>query len=311
MTNSPPSPYGPADPAGQGQNPLPSPTPQPPYSAAHYYPQPQLPYGYTAVGPTPPKRSNGPGLAALIIGIGSIVVAFIPIANFFSFLLGPAGVIVGIVGLALADRPRRQAIWGLVLSGVSMIVAFIMIFVYTFGFIFAVGGAVDEYSSEVPRSSEEATEAPFSAPIELLPLGTVVDLLDEAGEPAYEATVTASVVDATEQVLGNARNIEAPAGMQWALARVTVTSLSATHTSAATEMIVEYVSPDGHSFSPDDEYVIAPEPEFALLPDLNLGESTTGNVVIAVPVDDPTSGYWALSYDDGDTDTEPFYFEVG
>jgi hypothetical protein len=302
MTNPPASPYGPAESAPQNQ---------PPYNSAQYYPQEQLPYGYTAVGPTPPKRSNGPGLAALIIGIASMVVAFIPFVNFFSFLLGPAGLICGIVGLILTDRPRRQALWGTILSGVSMILAFIMIFVYTFGFIFAVGGAVEESTRDLPRASDVATPPPLASPTELLPLGTVVELPDSAGEPAYEATVTTSVLDATDQVLGNARNVEAPAGMQWAMARVTATSLSPVHTAVATDITVEYVSPDGHIFRADDEYVIAPEPEFAMLSDIAPGETVTGNVVIAIPIEDPASGYWTLAYSYLDSGIEPFYFEVG
>ena len=300
MTNPPASPYGPAEPAPQNE---------PPYNSAQYYPQDQLPYGYTAVGPTPPKRSNGPGLAALIIGITSLVLASVPFANFFSFALGPAGLICGIIGLILTDRPRRQALWGTILSGASMIVAFIMIFVYTFGFIFAVGGAIEESTRDLPRSSESAAPAPLPTPTALLPLGTVAELVDSTGEPAYEATVTASVLDATDQVLGDARNVEAPAGMQWALARVTVTGVSPVHTAVATDITAEYVSPDGHSFSAEDEYVVVPEPEFATLPDIGVSQTTTGNVVIAIPVEDPSSGYWALSF--AGSGAEPVYFAVG
>jgi hypothetical protein len=301
MTNPPASPYGPAECAPQNQ---------PPYNSAQYYPQEQLPYGYSAIGPNAPKRGNGPGLAALIIGIASMVLAFIPFANFFSFALGPAGLICGIVGLILTDRPRRQALWGTILSGVSMIVAFIMIFVYTFGFIFAVGGAIEESTSDLPSASATADPSPLPMPTELLPLGEVVELPDSAGQPSYEATVTTSVLDATDQVLGNARNVEAPAGMQWAMARITATSLSEVHTAVATDITLEYVSPDGHTFSADDEYVIAPEPEFAMLSDINVGETATGNVVIAIPIEDPASGYWTLSYSYVDSATEPFYFAV-
>jgi hypothetical protein len=237
-----------------------------------------------------------------------MVAAFIPFVGFFSFLLGPAGLICGIIGLVLTDRPRRQALWGTILSGVSMIVAFIMIFVYTFGFIFAVGGAVEESTRDRPTTTETAEASP--APIEILPLGTVVELADSVGAPAYESTVTASVLDAYDQVLGNARNVEAPIGMQWAMARLTVTALSAEHATVASDITVEYVSLDGHSFSAGDEYVIAPEPEFATLPDLGVGQTTTGNVVIAIPSEYPADGLWALSYTYGDSDAEPVYFEV-
>ena len=301
MTNTPPSPYGPADSAPQNQAPR---------NAAEFHPQAQLPYGYTLAGPTPPKRSNGPGFAALIIGIVSMVVAFIPFANFFSFVLGPAGLICGIIGLILTDRPRRQALWGTVLSGVSMIVAFIMIFVYTFGLIFAVGGAIEETNRNFPRSTQTAEPAPPAEPVELLPFGTIVELVDVAGEPAYEATVTASVLEANTPVLAVAGNTEPPAGMQWAMVTVDVTALSSVHVSPAMDISVEYVSPDGEAFSPLGEYASAPAPAFEMLTGLAQGERGTGNVVIAIPSDDPSGGHWTLSYSYDDGVTEPFYFAV-
>src|SRR5690606_1894757 len=132
------------------------------------------------VGPKQPQRSNGPGLAALILGIVSVVLAFIPIVNIFAFFTGTAGIIVGIIGLVLADRPRKQAAWGTGLSAASMVIAFLMFFVYTFGFIFAVGGAIEESTRNLP--TYEATPVPSTTPsaiapaVEPLALGTGVQL---------------------------------------------------------------------------------------------------------------------------------------
>ena len=100
-----------------------------------------MPYGYTVVGPTAPNHKNGLGLAALIIGITAVVVSFLPFVSVVAFALGPVGVLVGVIGLVLADRPRRQAAWGTGLSAVSMGIAFVMIFVYAFGFLFAMSGS--------------------------------------------------------------------------------------------------------------------------------------------------------------------------
>ncbi len=279
-----------------------------PYGANQFSPEEQLPYGYTLATATPPSDKNGPGFAALIIGIVSVVAAFIPFLNFISFLLGPAGIICGIIGLVLTARPRRQAIWGTVLSGVSMIIAFVLIFVYTFGFIFGVFGVISETTRELPRSTEVATAPPFATPADAVPLGTVVELLDANGTPVYEATVTASVLDATDQVLGEARNIEAPAGMQWALARVTVTPLTDVATAVAADIAVEFVSSDGDVFSPADQYVVVPEPAFEALSTAAVGSEVTGNVVIAVPADDADGGFWALSSVLAGSAEEPFYF---
>lgn len=131
MTNAPQSPYGPASSATQQL--APHTGVQPPFNASQYYPQ-QAPYGYTVVGPLLPLRSNGPGLASLIIGIVSVVTALIPFVGFLSYLLGTAGLILGIIGLVLADRPRRQAAWGTALSAASMLLAFIFFLVFLYMF---------------------------------------------------------------------------------------------------------------------------------------------------------------------------------
>ena len=140
MTNAPHSPYGPAMSAAPPAQPAPL-APQQPLNLAQMHQPGQVPYGYTVVGPTAPNHKNGLGLAALIIGITAVVVSFLPLVSIVAFALGPVGVLVGVIGLVLADRPRRQAAWGTGLSAVSMGIAFVMIFVYAFGFLFAMSGS--------------------------------------------------------------------------------------------------------------------------------------------------------------------------
>lgn len=297
--------------------PQPPPPQQPPtYNAAQFYPpQPQqpVPYGYTLAGQAPPKRTNGAGLAALILGICAIVIAFIPFVNFGAFLVGVAGVILGIVGLALVDRPRRMAAWGLILSALSLVIAFVMVFVYTFGFIFAVSGAVDEAARNSPQPtdvSEQPAPSPTDTVVDVHPLGTVVDLTDESGAPVYAATISASVLDATDLVSAIELNPDAPAGMQWAMVTVDLTSLADSTVAPAVEVTVEYVTPDGDSYTRFDAFALAPEPTLDVLFELEPDESATGNVVIAIPTDDPSGGYWALKYGSSFGGGERFYFEV-
>lgn len=135
MTNAPQSPYGPPAPGGQNppQQPPFNAAPQGPLSAAQFH-SPQVPHGYTVVTPAEVKDSNGPGLAALVIGIVSTAVAFIPIVGLLSNLLGLAGIVLGIVGLVLANRPRKQAGWGLGLSVGSMALSTLMSYLYLYGF---------------------------------------------------------------------------------------------------------------------------------------------------------------------------------
>lgn len=303
MTNPPQSPYGPSDPSQQ-----------PAYGQPPMFHPPQVPYGYTVVGPIPPKRSNGPGLAALILGIVSVVLAFIPLVNIFAFFTGTAGIIVGIIGLVLADRPRKQAAWGTGLSAASMVLAFLMFFVYTFGFIFAVGGAIEESTRNLPTYEAtplpSETLTPITPAVEPLALGTVVQLSDTTGEPAFDATVSASVLDATDAVMAVAGNPDAPAGFQWAMVTVDVTSRSDAAYAPAVDVVVEFVTEDGEVFNRLDAFAIAPEPQFDALFDLGEGESGSGNIAIAIPTDAVDSGQWILSHADAVDDSERFYFET-
>lgn len=289
--------------------------PQQPLNAAQFYPQDQPPYGYSPGGPTPPKRGNGPGVAALVLGIVALALAFIPVVNILAFFLGVAGVIVGVVGLVAANRPRATAAWGTGLSALALVLATVMVIVYTFGFLFAVSDAVDEVAPSLPQPtdifdppSESPSPVPTDATAEVSPLGTVVELTDETGQPVYEATVSASVLDATDEVMAIALNPDAPAGMQWAMVTIELTSVADSTLAPAIDVTTEYVTPEGDSYSRLDAFALAPEPSFDALFNLEPGESGTGNVVIAIPTDDPASGVWSLKYGHGFDGGERFYF---
>lgn len=103
--------------------------------------------------PVPPqKTANGMGVTALILGIIAILVAFIPFVGILSFILGIGAVILGIFGMRKKDRPRGTAIAGLVLGGLSLIIAAIVT-----TFTATVVGAVDEaLQSSAPSASIEA-----------------------------------------------------------------------------------------------------------------------------------------------------------
>lgn len=342
MTNPPESSSGPADSTSQQSTqptePIPPTYPTQPYPPQNYPPQPyapvryppqppptynlnqfhpdeqqQPPHGYTLAGQTPPKHGNGPGVAALVLGIVAIIAAVIPFVNFLAFPLGICGLILGIVGLVLVDRPRMMAIWGTVLSVLSLVLAFIMIFVYTFGVLFAVSDAVDDASRNrpVPSQGSEPSEPPATdAAAEILPLGTVVELTNENGQGVYEATVSASVLDATAEVTAIEINPDPPAGMQWAMVTLDLTSIADDTVAPVIDVTVQYVSSDGDVYSRLDAFALAPEPTLDVLFELEPGESGTGNVVVAIPEDDPSAGAWALRYGSAFDGGDWFYFEV-
>jgi hypothetical protein len=94
----------------------------------------------------PPKTGNGFGVAALVLGIIAVVIAFIPLLGVGSFILGALAAILGIVGLTKKGRPKGTSIAGLVLGVVSLIIAGIVT-AMTAAFV----GAVDESVQEMEK----------------------------------------------------------------------------------------------------------------------------------------------------------------
>lgn len=56
--------------------------------------------------PREPKTFNGVGLAALIVGVLSLIGSVIPILNYVSGFLAAVGIVLGIIGLILRTGPR-------------------------------------------------------------------------------------------------------------------------------------------------------------------------------------------------------------
>jgi hypothetical protein len=73
-----------------------------------------------------PNRSNGVGVAALVIGILAVVLAIVPFLGVVAFLLGPAAIVLGIIGVLLKFRTRGTAIAGLILGVLAVIIASII-----------------------------------------------------------------------------------------------------------------------------------------------------------------------------------------
>jgi hypothetical protein len=118
------------------------------------------PAGY----PAPPK-SNGPGVAALVLGIIALVFAFVPFANYLAIALGLVGLILGVLGLLAKGRSKGLPITGTVLSGIALILSIIMVVVYTAAFA-AVSKAVDDSAAgpSITTPSSDASAGASDAP---------------------------------------------------------------------------------------------------------------------------------------------------
>ena len=77
----------------------------------------------------PPFPRNGLGLASVILGTLGVIFGLTLVGFFIALVLGVVGVAFGFVGRARAHRREasnpRQATWGLALSAVAVVLAFI------------------------------------------------------------------------------------------------------------------------------------------------------------------------------------------
>ncbi|GAA1128685.1 Ltp family lipoprotein [Citricoccus alkalitolerans] len=129
----------------------------------------------------PPKTGNGLGVAALVLGIIAIVIAFIPFIGIGSFLLGALAVILGIVGLRKKGLPKGTSIAGLILGALSLIIAGIMTAI-TATFV----AAVDESLQSMPDSSIVAEATTTDAPV-ATPISEASESTSSAEDPTSEA----------------------------------------------------------------------------------------------------------------------------
>ncbi|WP_439567741.1 hypothetical protein [Sphingopyxis sp.] len=79
--------------------------------------------------------SNGLGTTAMILGIISLVFAFIPLIGFIAWITSPLALIFGLIGVTKA--PRGGAIAGIVLGGIAF--AICLLWATIFGAAMAAG----------------------------------------------------------------------------------------------------------------------------------------------------------------------------
>jgi hypothetical protein len=168
-----------------------------------YAPEPE------PTGPRERKTTNPVGLAALIVGIVALVGSVIPLVNYGSGFVAFVGIVLGIIGLVLADRPKGTALGGLVVSVVALVLSVLLAIAYTVGIATLIGTAVeDSQTTSGAESQDDATVA-----------GDVTVTYELSGTlPVVDAAWTGRVGDllgaeeATGQTLPFTREVELPAG---------------------------------------------------------------------------------------------------
>jgi hypothetical protein len=111
-------------------------------------PQPQ-PQSSTEYAPVPPKRGNGWGVTALVLGVIAVVLSFIPVVNIAGIVLGALAAVFGIIGLVLKGRSKGTSIAGLILGVVAIVIASIVLAITA-----ATVSAVDDAVKKVDEDSK-------------------------------------------------------------------------------------------------------------------------------------------------------------
>lgn len=260
-------------------------------------------YAGAPEAPTPPKAGkNGLAVAALAIGIVSIVMAVIPFVNYVAGFFAFIGLVLGIIALVLKNRAKKMAIVGVILNAVAGLLAIILAFAYTAAFVNAVDNSIDEANSvvEAPAAEEPAEAAPDAPAVGTrenpAPIGTTVTV-QQAGVDTWQITPGAPTLNAAEAVAAaNQFNDAAPEGYQWAMLPVTFTYLGDEAATPWTAMDFAFVGADGITY---EEYnTLATgyvDGEVTSIADMYNGASATGNVLILVPSAGVEQGTWVVT----------------
>lgn len=300
------SPYGAAPGAGAPGTP-------PPYGAAPGAPG----------APAPATPGKGMAITALVLGIIALLGVAIPILNIGSLIMAIVGLILGFVALNKYTTSKGLPISAVIVSAIATLLSLVFVVLYTIGFIALLQEADEEGIFEpVPSASPEPTETTEPAPDaseepgegdgngaitdistpsegpgsfdEPLAIGETV-LLTEFDADAWEITVDAVELDATELVLTSNEFNDPPAdGFQYAMLTLTATNVGESATDPWFGVEVNYYDADFVEFTQFDQQVTEPDPAWFSIGSVAPGDTATGNLVVMIPSDSPADGVWLV-----------------
>ena len=105
--------------------------------------------------PPPPAPPNGMALGSLVAGIAGLLVSIIPIIGLISWVLAPAGLVMGFLSL---KKPTRKAmsIAGLVTSGLALIICILWA-------VFLAAAVANGPVAPIPTGELDMVQAPRSS----------------------------------------------------------------------------------------------------------------------------------------------------
>ena len=125
-----------------------------------YHQQGYAPGGYPqgGYGQPPQRPGNGFGVAALVVGIIALLLAWIPVINIGAIVLGVIAVILGILGLRKKFAGRGMSIAGIVLGALA-IIGSVIVLIATAAFV----GLVEE---EIQRTEGQEFSVEYIATVD-------------------------------------------------------------------------------------------------------------------------------------------------
>lgn len=138
----------------------PPPPPTPPAAPA-WEPSPTTPFSEPPSGMAPLQKTSGKATAAMVVGIVSCCIGFVPFIG--AFLALPAGIValvLGILGLKEVNRDptmfkgKGMAITGIVLGAIMVVLGAIMLIFVTVGL-----EAIEDYCNDPENADDEFCDA--------------------------------------------------------------------------------------------------------------------------------------------------------
>jgi len=132
----------------------------PPAEPAYAHTPPPPVYGQAPGQPdSSAPRTNGLGIAALIVGIVALIFGVITFVSYFGAFLAFVGVVLGIIALVLKGRKKGIALAGLIVSGVALILSIVLSIVYTTAIVNSVNEAIESAAPSVQGPAEDEAVA--------------------------------------------------------------------------------------------------------------------------------------------------------
>jgi hypothetical protein len=236
-------------------------------------------------------------------------VAWVPVLNYVTIIGALVGLVLGIIAVVRKLGSRGLSLAALIVSGVAFLLTLILVIAYTVSFINLSNDDSDSQPSSSPSDSSEqqpgdpvATPGPAEAsagatvcaPGKPVALGET-GILVRDDENQFQVTVESADLDATKTVLDeNQFNNEPPSGYEYGIVSLTVKALGdETIYPGSINLVFEGVDED---LAIGAQNAVLPKPDMIFAPDLEAGDTVTGNVAVLVPTGKTTGTITLSSY---------------